>query len=196
MEFGYPTHFDGCRFGIFNFATQAAGGYVDFDYFEVGDTQMRDAPSDHEHNYVDTVTAPTCLASGYTTATCSVCGRSYKHDYTDALGHDFDDGVITIAPTTESTGLMTYTCRRCGATKTKKLPKEGSKLPPDVDFTDPGSADQFEIRNQASAAVEQGTGLALVCTTDAFEDCKEQLSGSQATTPKDVVVVPVSGLKK
>ena len=27
VQFGYPTHFDGCRFGIFNFATKEAGGY-------------------------------------------------------------------------------------------------------------------------------------------------------------------------
>ena len=122
VEFGYPTHFDGCRFGIFNFATKQAGGYVDVDYFALGDTEMKDAPSDHEHRYEDTVTAPGCLEGGYTTATCTICGRSYKHDYTEALGHDWDEGVITVAPTTESTGLMTYTCKRCGEKKTKKLP--------------------------------------------------------------------------
>lgn len=31
-----------------------------------------------KHNYVDTVTAPTCTAQGYTTHTCSVCGDCYK----------------------------------------------------------------------------------------------------------------------
>jgi hypothetical protein len=30
-------HFMGCRFGLFNFATQTAGGHVDFDYFHVAD---------------------------------------------------------------------------------------------------------------------------------------------------------------
>jgi beta-xylosidase len=29
------THFTGARFGLFNYATQEAGGYVDFDYFHV-----------------------------------------------------------------------------------------------------------------------------------------------------------------
>jgi beta-xylosidase len=29
------VHFMGCRFGLFNFGTKSAGGYVDFDYFRV-----------------------------------------------------------------------------------------------------------------------------------------------------------------
>ena len=32
------THFMGYRFGLFNFATQQTGGYVDFDFFRVSDT--------------------------------------------------------------------------------------------------------------------------------------------------------------
>ncbi|MBN1516226.1 glycoside hydrolase 43 family protein [Candidatus Sumerlaeota bacterium] len=36
MEYTLP-HFMGYRFGLFNFATKAAGGYVDFDYFRVDD---------------------------------------------------------------------------------------------------------------------------------------------------------------
>jgi beta-xylosidase len=36
MEYTLP-HFMGYRFGLFNFATQTAGGYVDFDYFRIND---------------------------------------------------------------------------------------------------------------------------------------------------------------
>jgi len=39
------SHFTGYRFGLFNYATREAGGYVDFDYFHVricGTTQRRD----------------------------------------------------------------------------------------------------------------------------------------------------------
>ena len=194
VEFGYPTHFDGCRFGIFNFATKQAGGYVDFDYFALGDTQMKDAPSDHEHSYVDEVTAPGCLEGGYTTATCTVCGRSYKHDYTDALGHDFDEGTVTLAPTTEAPGVMTYTCTRCGATKTKRIPREGATVPDDIDFTDPACAEQFSILNNAGGnGIKEGAGLTLTCTRPAFEPCKGQNEGDQATVPEEVVMVPVEG---
>ena len=193
VEFGYPTHFDGCRFGIFNFATKEPGGYVDVDYFELGDTDMKDAPSDHEHQYEDVVTAPGCVEGGYTTATCSICGRSYKHDYTDALGHDFDGGKVTVAPTVTSTGVMTYTCTRCGETKTKKIPRIGSTVPDSIDFTYPGSAEDFEIVNRTNTAIVDGVGLALTCTRPAFEDCKGQNEGDQATNPEDVVVVPIEG---
>lgn len=31
------VHFMGCRFGLFNFATKTPGGYVDFDFYRVGD---------------------------------------------------------------------------------------------------------------------------------------------------------------
>lgn len=37
MEYTLP-HFMGYRFGLFNFATQTAGGYVDFDWFRVNDS--------------------------------------------------------------------------------------------------------------------------------------------------------------
>ncbi len=43
VDFGYPQHFVGYRFGIFNFATQETGGYVDFDYFLLG-TMARSSP--------------------------------------------------------------------------------------------------------------------------------------------------------
>ena len=52
----------------------------------------------HVHNYVEAVVAPTCRSRGFTTYTCS-CGGNYKDNYTDALGHSYDNGK----------------CIRCGA---------------------------------------------------------------------------------
>lgn len=37
MEYTLP-HFIGYRFGLFNYATQSPGGYVDFDYFRISDS--------------------------------------------------------------------------------------------------------------------------------------------------------------
>jgi hypothetical protein len=31
------THFVGYRYGLFNFGTKSAGGYVDFDFFKIGE---------------------------------------------------------------------------------------------------------------------------------------------------------------
>ena len=76
----------------------------------------------HTHSYKDVVTAPTCTAKGYTTHTCS-CGDSYVDTYVDALGHAWDDGVVTKPATETETGVKTFTCTRCGETKTETIPK-------------------------------------------------------------------------
>ena len=87
----------------------------------------------HTHSYTAAVTAPTCTEQGYTTYTCS-CGDSYKSDYKDALGHDYQNGTCTrcgakdpsvtpphthdyksvvTKPTCTQAGYTTYTCS-CG----------------------------------------------------------------------------------
>ena len=38
MQYTLP-HFMGYRFGLFNYATKRAGGYVDFDYFHITDVK-------------------------------------------------------------------------------------------------------------------------------------------------------------
>ena len=85
----------------------------------------------HTHSYKDVVTAPTCTAKGYTTHTCA-CGDSYVDTYVDALGHAWDAGKVTEAPTETKTGVKTFTCTRCGETKTETIPATGS----DVDVTE------------------------------------------------------------
>ena len=74
------------------------------------------------HTYTATVTTPTCTEKGYTTHTCTVCGDSYKDTYTDALGHNWDNGVITTQPTEAKEGVKTFTCTRCGETRTESVP--------------------------------------------------------------------------
>ena len=55
------------------------------------------------------------------------CGRCEQYEKREvaALGHEWDDGVITTAPTTTSTGVKTYTCTRqgCNETYTETIPK-------------------------------------------------------------------------
>ncbi len=87
-----------------------------------------DAPG---HNYVGTVTAPTCTEQGYTTYVCSRCSDSYVDDYTDALGHLWDDGVVTIPAGLGVDGVMTYTCTRCRQTREEVIPAL-SHIPGDI----------------------------------------------------------------
>ena len=63
----------------------------------------------------------------------------------------------------------------------------------DIDFTDPADADKYEIIAQNQSAVSAGMGLPLICTRNAIETCNGQNSGDQASTPEDLVRIPVSG---
>ena len=71
-------------------------------------------------------TAPSCTeAGGYDMAVyCSRCGQelSRVHTELDALGHDWDEGVVTLEPTWTAEGVRTYTCKRCGEQRTESIP--------------------------------------------------------------------------
>lgn len=50
-----------------------------------------------EHDYDSLVTEPTCMAEGFTTHTCTICGDNYKTDFTDKVmcveeWYDLGDG--------------------------------------------------------------------------------------------------------
>lgn len=64
-----------------------------------------------EHDYVATVTEPTCTESGYTTNVCSLCGDTYTTDVVAALGHDWEDVEAT------ETTTAGKKCTRCGETE-------------------------------------------------------------------------------
>ncbi|MBQ7715651.1 MAG: hypothetical protein IJT70_07265 [Clostridia bacterium] len=65
------------------------------------------------HNYVDTIVAPTCTTAGYTTHTCSICGNTYTDTPVAALGHNLGEWVVVREPTGLSRGLRRKTCSRC-----------------------------------------------------------------------------------
>lgn len=61
----------------------------------------------HEHTGSDeTVTPPSCTEDGYTTATCTSCGRTYTYDRIPAT-HDWEEATCT----------EPKTCSACGATE-------------------------------------------------------------------------------
>ena len=69
--------------------------------------------------------AATCTEAGLTDGEkCSVCGEELKaQEPIKALGHSWDEGKVTTAPTYEKTGVKTYTCGICKATKTESIPQ-------------------------------------------------------------------------
>ena len=74
------------------------------------------------HTYETVITAPTCTENGYTTHTCD-CGDNYVDSYVDALGHKWNNGVITVEPTVSSKGEMLYTCEICGEERKEDIPQ-------------------------------------------------------------------------
>ncbi|MBQ7255861.1 MAG: hypothetical protein IJS31_06440 [Oscillospiraceae bacterium] len=90
-------------------------------------------PAPHVHSYTASVTtAATCETAGVMTYTCS-CGDSYTEPIA-ALGHDWDEGVVTKQPTKTEQGEMTYTCKR-DATHTKTEPIATLPLEPALTVT-------------------------------------------------------------
>ena len=76
----------------------------------------------HKHDFIPTVTKPTCMSEGFTTYTCS-CGEGYTKDYVSAVGHK------TQLQNAKAVGCLTggYTgdevCTVCG-----KVFKQGSVI--------------------------------------------------------------------
>ena len=74
--------------------------------------------------------AATCTETGLTAGSkCDVCGEILvAQEPTEALGHDWDEGTTTTAPTCTATGVKTYTCSRCDETKTEVIPALGHQF--------------------------------------------------------------------
>ena len=80
---------------------------------------------DHTHETaLKNAKEATCTEPGYTgDKICKICGETIEAgSAVPALGHLFDDGVVTQAPTTTEEGVKTFTCTRCGATRTERIP--------------------------------------------------------------------------
>lgn len=109
------------------------------------------------------------------------CSNNYTEPIS-ALGHDYDDGVITRLPTNSSSGAKTYTCQRCDDQYTEvvmpsldddSLPMVGSGLSdsaaaPDEAFIDAENettaAENTEVAAEDMAVVVSGLAEEPVVT--------------------------------
>ena len=92
----------------------------------------------HTHNYVKVGdVAKTCDVDGYSVYTC-ICGHSYNGDYVEALGHIYDNGVVTTEPTCTVDGVKTFTCLTCDEGQyTETIPQIGHSYDDGVVTKDP-----------------------------------------------------------
>lgn len=109
-------------------ATIYAKGVKTFTCTVCGETRTEDIPVLDKTWHKGQTVAPTCTEQGYTVYICDQDKNlTEKRDYTAALGHDYDNGVVTTPATCTTEGVMTYTCTRDGATKTETIPALGHK---------------------------------------------------------------------
>lgn len=79
----------------------------------------------HQNTKIINAKNATCTEDGYTgDRQCQDCLQIIQNgEVISALGHQYDQGVITLQPTHDSEGVKTYTCTVCGDKKTETIAK-------------------------------------------------------------------------
>ena len=97
--------------------------------------------------------AATCTADGYSgDVYCTNCGKLIESgSVTKAVGHQWDNGVITKTATATQTGIKTYTCTVCKATRTEVIKALGNSTKPKLKTGE-------KITDKSTGAVYKVTG--------------------------------------
>ena len=120
-------------------------------------------PAEHEHVWNDgEVTTPATCADGVKTFTCTVCGETK----TEAIpgnpnAHVWDEGVVTLEPTSTAAGRREYTCTVCGAKKIERIRILGLEIPANNEY-DVYRGKTFYIKGQMfDGSTRQAMEIAL-----------------------------------
>ena len=73
------------------------------------------------HDYVKQTIPAACEEQGYDLYTCSKCGDTYTDNYTAALEHQWNSGIVKTAAGCTTEGEKLYTCSRCNDTYTEPI---------------------------------------------------------------------------
>ena len=161
------------------------------------------------HDYKAVVTAPTCTEGGYTTHFCSRCPAAYVTDETEALGHSYDDGVITAAPTCVDTGVKVFTCAACGGVYSEPVAALGHTYETVVTAPDCENAgyttytcsvcgysyiaDEVPALGHTAGEAVVENEVAATCTTPGSYDTVIYCSVCEAELSREVTEVPALG---
>ncbi|MCQ4720999.1 hypothetical protein NE659_27510, partial [Flavonifractor plautii] len=97
-------------------------------------------------------TPATCEGGGRTLHICEGCGSSFITDYTDPLGHSWNEGKEITGATCTGEGMTEYTCIRCGATRL-----EGDEAAGHIPG-DPATCTDPQLRIRCGAVIENALG--------------------------------------
>lgn len=92
-----------------------------------GEREYHVIPPTHVNVVIDYECSPTCTQPGLTRGShCTFCGEIIEaQEEIPALGHTWEDGVVTTGATCIEAGVKTYTCSRCEEIKTEEIPANG-----------------------------------------------------------------------
>ena len=104
--------------------------------------------------------AATCTLDGYSgDIYCTNCGNLIEAgSVTKAVGHQWDNGVITKAATATQTGIKTYTCTVCKITRTEVIKALGNNTKPIGNSNKPKLKTGEKITDKSTGAVYKLTG--------------------------------------
>ena len=103
-------------------ATEFTPGVMTYACHRCEETYSEEISPTHEHEFIAIDTEPTCTEDGYYTFICTCGSIDDFFNYSPPLGHDWDDGEVSIPPTEYSPGVVIYSCRRCSETYSEEIP--------------------------------------------------------------------------
>ena len=136
----------------------------------------------------------TCGEAGRVDTICSNCGEVISTRELPPTGaHDWDDGVVTTAPTETTPGVRTFTCTVCDQTRTEAIPATGASTCtggpscPSYGLHDVAGPDYWAhkgidycVRNRLMSGVGAGTfSPDTACTRAQIVKILYNLSGNQ-----------------
>lgn len=111
----------------------------------------------HDDGVLKVTKEPTCAEPGLKETVCSKCGTVLEGKPTETVPatgqHTWDNGKITLAPTTTKEGVKTFTCTVCKATKTEavaKLPAKPATSKPKAGTNVTVSGNQYTVTKVGS----------------------------------------------
>lgn len=114
-----------------------------------------------DHSWTSSITEPTCTERGYRTSTCAICGGVKVSDYTEPLGHDYDENSICTrclctTPFDISQGNVRILDDETNPGKIKVLYGSGEPLlniAPETVITVTGNTTQYELKVETAKPV-------------------------------------------